>query len=201
MTGVAMHIDTPEPQPRILGAVLAGGQSRRFGSDKALADLDGRTLIDRAIAELSACVDMVAVCGREVEGLLSLPDRPRPDMGPLGGLNAALHHAASHGFAGVLSTGCDMPVFPRELAAALIGEGAAIMEGQQLLGYWPSRLASALDTHLAVGTDRSIRAWLAVVQPRSVALDISLPNINTPADLDTLARISNEFPQRRPDRQ
>lgn len=174
--------------PRILGAVLAGGRSRRFGSDKALAEIHGQTLIDRAIADLSACVDTVAVCGREIEGLLSLPDRPRADMGPLGGLNAALHHAASHGFAGVLSTGCDMPVFPRDLAAALIGEGAAIVEGQQLLGYWPSRLASVLDTHLAAETDRSIRAWLAVAQPRSIALDMSLPNINTPADLERFAR-------------
>jgi len=175
-------------EPRILGAVLAGGRSRRFGSDKALAEINGQTLIDCAIGALSACVDTVVVCGRQLEEHVSLPDRPRADMGPLGGLNAALHHAASRGFAGVLSTGCDMPVFPRGLAAALIGEGAAIVEGQQLLGYWPSRLAPMLDMHLEVGTDRSIRAWLAVVQPRSVASDAALPNINTPADLDAFAR-------------
>jgi len=173
---------------RILGAVLAGGRSRRFGSDKAIAEIDGKTLIDRAIGDLSACVDTVAVCGREIEGLLSLPDRPQADMGPLGGLNAALHHAASHGFAGVLSTGCDMPVFPPALAAALIGEGAAIVEGQQLLGYWPSRLAPLLDTHLETGTDRSIRGWLTVAQPRSVVPDGPLPNINTPADLERFAQ-------------
>ena len=175
-------------QPRILGAVLAGGGSRRFGSDKALAELDGQTLIDRAIEGLSACVDTVAVCGREIPGLLSLADRPRADIGPLGGLNAALYHAASHGFAGVLSTGCDMPVFPRELAEVLIGDRAAIVEGQHLLGYWPSALAPLLNAHLEAGSDRSLKAWFAVAQPRRVVPDMTLPNINTPADLESFAR-------------
>jgi len=174
--------------PRILGAVLAGGRSRRFGSDKALAELEGRTLIDCAIGDLSVCVETVAICGREIPGHLSLPDRPRPDIGPLGGLNAALHHVASHGFAGVLSTGCDMPVFQQELAAALIGEGAAIVEGQHLLGYWPATLAPALDAHLDGTEDFSMAAWFAIARPRRVRFDGSLPNINTPADLNALAR-------------
>jgi len=180
-------------QPRILGAVLAGGRSRRFGSDKAVAELDGQTLIDRAIHDLSACVETVAVCGRVVAGRLSLPDRPRADIGPLGGLNAALHHAAHHGFAGVLSTGCDMPVFPKALAVALIGdtlsgEGAAIVEGQHLLGYWPSTLAPALDAHLDATGDLSMAAWFAIARPRRVRFDGELPNINTPADLEALSR-------------
>lgn len=180
-----------QAQRRILGAVLAGGRSRRFGSDKALAELDGRALIDRAIADLSASVESVAVCGREVAGRLSLPDRPRPDLGPLGGLNAALHHAAGHGYAGVLSTGCDMPVFPAPLAAMLVGEGAAIVEGQHLVGYWPVALAAALDAYLAASDDRSIRAWLALARPRIIAFSAPLPNINTPADL---AALEQEWP-------
>ncbi len=174
-------------RPRILGAVLAGGGSRRFGSDKAVAELDGQTLIDRAIHDLSACVETIAVCGREIEGLLSLPDRPRARIGPLGGLNAALHHAAHHGYTGVLSTGCDMPVFPEALADALMGEGAAIVAGQHLLGYWPSALAPALDAHLAATEDFSLAAWIAIARPRLVCFDGPLPNINTPADLDALS--------------
>ena len=48
----------------VLGAVLAGGESRRFGSDKLAARLGDRTLLDHAIAWLTARTDAVVVCGR-----------------------------------------------------------------------------------------------------------------------------------------
>lgn len=171
---------------RILGAILAGGRSSRFGSDKALARMaDGRTLIDHAMAGLAPHVATVVICGREG----GLPDRPAPDMGPLGGLNAALHHALDHGFAGVLTTGCDMPFYPAALPAALIGEGAAILKGQQLLGWWPATLSPQLDAHLAADNNRSIHGWLARIGARIVAMPgLVLPNVNRPEDLANLSR-------------
>lgn len=172
----------------ILGAVLAGGQSRRFGGDKAAAVLAGATLLDRAISSLSAHVATVVVCGREVAGTACLADRPRHGLGPLGGLNAALHHAATQGLDGVLTTGCDMPIFPDELATALIGPGPAALRGQHLAGYWPAELAAALDRHLATAEDRSLFAWFRIARPREVALPgIAIPNINTRDDLAALA--------------
>ncbi|ETI58911.1 molybdopterin-guanine dinucleotide biosynthesis protein MobA [Sphingobium sp. C100] len=168
----------------ILGAVLAGGRSTRFGSDKAMAQLNGRSLIDHAIAGLAPHVAEIILCGREG----GLPDRPRPDMGPLGGLNSALHHALAHDFAGVLTTGCDMPRYPAELPAALIGDGAAILEGQQLLGWWPATLAAELDTHLAEENNRSIYGWLERIGARIVTMPgLELPNINRPEDLANLS--------------
>jgi molybdenum cofactor guanylyltransferase len=50
---------------RILGVVLAGGQSTRFGSDKALAEYQGHTLIARAVDALSGWCEYVVVVGRE----------------------------------------------------------------------------------------------------------------------------------------
>lgn len=166
----------------ILGAVLAGGESRRFGSDKAQALLGDRRLLDHAVAAIAAHVDRVVVCGGA-----GLPDRPAAGLGPLGGLNAALHHARMIGAAGVLTTGCDSPVFPKAVAIALIGDGAAVLAGHRLLGYWPVELAEVLDAHLALGGDRSIRGWIDRTGARSVAYSgPPLPNINTPADLDAL---------------
>jgi molybdopterin-guanine dinucleotide biosynthesis protein A len=171
----------------VLGAVLAGGGSRRFGSDKAMALLHGKPLLVHAAEALARHTRAVVLCGRTMVGFSCLADRPAPDLGPLGGLNAALHHAAAHGFAGVLCTGCDMPVFPDALAQALIGEAPAIVEDQYLMGYWPAALAPLLDAHLAGGQDRSVRGWLAVAGPRIVPAP-QLPNINTQEDLRRLEK-------------
>lgn len=176
---------------RLLGAVLAGGRSSRFGSDKALAMLGGRTLLDHAVAAIAPYVDMVVVCGRTVGGMTGLPDRPAPDMGPLGGLNAALHHALSQGYDAVLTTGCDIPVYPEGLAQALIGDGAAILKGQQLAGFWPAALAAELDAHLAEENNRSLHGWLERIGARIIERpDIVLPNINRPEDMEGLGKSS-----------
>lgn len=76
----------------ITAAILAGGQSRRFGSDKALALLDGRTLLERVALSLDACAPrlLIAPPGRyALPGWQNLPDT-RPGEGPLAGLEAAL---------------------------------------------------------------------------------------------------------------
>lgn len=170
---------------RLLGAVLAGGRSSRFGSDKALALMpDGRTLIEHAVAAIAPHVEAVVVCGRAAEGLIGLADRPAADMGPLGGLNAALHYALGQGYDAVLTTGCDMPVYPAALAEALVGEGAAVLKGQQLAGFWPAPLADELDAHLGEENNRSIFGWIERVSARVVERpELVLPNINRPEDL------------------
>jgi len=176
---------------RMLGAVLAGGKASRFGSDKALALLDGRPLIEHAVASLEPHVAGIVVCGREDPRWTCLADRPAPDMGPLGGIAAALFHAREQGFDAVLSTGCDMPSLPAGLVEALIGEGPAIVAGQQLIGFWPAALADRLLDHLETSPSRSIRAWMAVAGPREVAPpDGALPNINRPEDLIAWSRKS-----------
>ncbi len=64
----------------ILGAVLAGGQSTRFGSDKALARLGGETLLMRAVDLLAGWCEKVVVVGREEAPAPTLPDRPRAGL-------------------------------------------------------------------------------------------------------------------------
>jgi molybdopterin-guanine dinucleotide biosynthesis protein A len=76
----------------IAGLILAGGSSRRFGSDKALACLPGEqlTLLDRAIGVLNTISDSVSVVAPEDRPYPHLlPDR-FPGKGPLGGLISGL---------------------------------------------------------------------------------------------------------------
>lgn len=174
---------------RILGAVLAGGRSSRFGSDKAEAVVHGASLLDHAIAALAPFCAEVVVSGHAHPRHTAVADRPAPDMGPLGGLNGVLHHGAARGYAGVLVTGCDMPIFPAELAQALAGDGAAVLARQHLAGWWPTALATILDEHLTASADRSLYGWIDRVRPRFVTIPgLILPNINRPEDLGTFKR-------------
>lgn len=168
--------------PSLLGAILAGGASRRFGSDKAAALLRGKPLIAHVIDRLTPQVAALVVVGRDHPGVLSLPDRP-PGVGPLGGLAAALAYAADRGFGAVLTSGCDLPDLPDDLRR--LAPGPVVARGQPLVGLWPVGLAAVLDDHLAASADRSLRGWVARCGAREVDLG-PVANINTVADLANL---------------
>ena len=79
----------------MLGAVRAGGESRRFGSDKSSALVIGETLLARAGGTLARVFeDVVVVSSRATEPAPwpCVPDR-RPGLGPLAGIEAALVRA------------------------------------------------------------------------------------------------------------
>lgn len=165
----------------VLGAVLAGGVSRRFGSDKAMADWRGTPLIEHVIARLRPQVSDLVVVGRDHPGAASIPDRPAPGLGPLGGLCAALHHALAGSYDAVLTSGCDLPDLPLDLREAL-GPAPAFVLSQPLLALWPASLAGVLDLHLARCPDRSLRGWAALTGARGVDLG-PIRNVNRPEDL------------------
>jgi molybdopterin-guanine dinucleotide biosynthesis protein A len=116
------------PVSAILGVVLAGGASSRYGSPKALAVVGGRRVVDRAADALRAGLpgsEVVAIVNDPaLAALIGLPHRPDVlrGIGPLAGLHTALLWAAETGRSGVVVAGCDMPFIApglvREIAAA-----------------------------------------------------------------------------------
>ncbi|WP_084582675.1 molybdenum cofactor guanylyltransferase [Sphingomonas azotifigens] len=168
-----------------LGAILAGGAARRFGSDKALALLDGQRLIDHVAAALAPHCDAVILCGRPEAG--GIADRPAPGLGPLGGLNAALHAGAARGCRSVLVAPCDTPVLPAPLLAELAArEGSCIVGSLPVLGSWDCRLATECDAYLAGGGRASMRAWAAQAGADVIDWPESIANINSRDDLSGL---------------
>ncbi|KQS03461.1 molybdopterin-guanine dinucleotide biosynthesis protein MobA [Sphingomonas sp. Leaf357] len=177
---------------RVLGAVLAGGRATRFGSDKALALLEGRPLIAHAANVVHATVSKTVACGRDVapEGMETIPDWPNPDLGPLGGVCGALRHAAAHGFDAVLTIGCDTPVLPTGLLDRLTSGGARFVRQTPIIGYWPTSLAEDLARHLSRDGDRSVRRWAASIGAIAVDAGEEIANFNFADDLDRFARRS-----------
>lgn len=174
----------------LLGAVLAGGRSTRFGSDKAFARLGGRTLLERAVEGLGIMCDAVVVAGREDAPVPTLPDWPRPGMGPLGGIAAALRHAQEAGYGEVLTC----PVDSVGLAADLPGQlrpAPAYCESQPVIGLWPVSALAELEALLRSDACHSLRAFAGRIGARAVPLSQEPANINTPADLESAERRSH----------
>ena len=80
--------------PPLFGLVLAGGRSRRFGSDKAAIEVGGRSLLARTVDLLQGVTDRVFVSVRadqvadELRSEFSLIVDDEPHFGPAGGLLA-----------------------------------------------------------------------------------------------------------------
>ncbi len=171
----------------ILGCVLAGGQSTRFGSDKALAEFDGHTLIARAVDALSGWCEHVVVVGRETAPAPTLPDWPRPHMGPLAGIAAALHLARDEGYAAVLTCGVDSALLPEDLPE-LLAPAPAYLADQPVIGLWPAGAAKAIEAILTGEGRHSMRQFAEAIGARAVKIAAGPANINTPADLAGLEK-------------
>jgi molybdopterin-guanine dinucleotide biosynthesis protein A len=109
--------------PDAAGFVLAGGQSSRMGSDKALVEFGGRALIAHAIGILKAAGLPVSIAGArpEVRANLEAYGPVIPDaeagLGPLGGICAALQSTAAP-YSVFLPV--DVPLIPPSLIVFLV---------------------------------------------------------------------------------
>ncbi len=114
--------------PRLCGIVLAGGESRRLGRDKALVPLGGQPLLVRVLRRLAPQVAALAVSRHAgtlegfPPGTAVLVDPPGARAGPLAGVLAGLDWAAAqHPEArAVVTVPVDVPFLPDDFVARLV---------------------------------------------------------------------------------
>jgi len=109
------------------GVILAGGQSRRMGQDKALMLLSGRPLLQRVIDVLAAvCADLILVTN-EPERYAHFALKTAPDIfpgaGSLGGLYSGLAAARSET---VIAVACDMPFLNVSLLEFMVEQATEV---------------------------------------------------------------------------
>jgi len=198
-------------QGRIIGAtavVLAGGRGRRFGSDKALALLNGDPLIHHVTTCLEQIFSLCIIAANEAEkyaflGLPVIPDR-YPNRGHLSGIHAALG-AITTPWAFVAA--CDMPrLNPRlinflwsvipENPDALAVLPCSRRGPEPLYAFYHRRALPVLERCLQGGRNR-LRDALSGLRPRLVRPEEMPPgcddpatfrNVNRPEELEALQR-------------
>jgi molybdenum cofactor guanylyltransferase len=193
-------------------AILAGGRSLRFGGDKALALLWGKPLLAHLLARLEGlAAETLLVTNRPADYArfnLRLVGDVLPERGALGGLYTALYQAT---YPRVLCLACDMPLVNRALVEHLLTltAGADVvmpcLNGlwEPMHAVWSRACLRPVYTALERG-DRRMVSCLSAVRVRAVAeaeLDRfdpdhrSFMNVNTPDQLEVVARILTDNPE------
>jgi molybdopterin-guanine dinucleotide biosynthesis protein A len=173
----------------LTGVLLVGGASTRFGSPKALAELGGETLAERAWRTLGEACDERSAVGKIGELELPFPvvDDGTEVRAPIAGVVAGLV-ASSSDLVVVLPVDCPLvtPDLLRALGAACHGVDAAVPQTGPLPGAYRKSALPVLQRRLA--EERlSLRNALAELETRTVELDERLlSNVNTPEDLGRL---------------
>jgi molybdopterin-guanine dinucleotide biosynthesis protein A len=179
---------------RIDGLLVAGGRSRRFGSDKRRAELGGRTLAERSLVLLRAAIDgdlFIAGRGafdRSVDAI-EVDDADR-GAGPAAGIAAALLRSRF----GVLVLPCDAPFVTADTLSTIAGlarhRGRAVIARsprgiEPLVAFYPRTALPRLVAGLREGT-RALHRLAGRLGPIfvDVADSAQLLNVNRPGDLD-----------------
>jgi molybdenum cofactor guanylyltransferase len=170
----------------LTGVVLVGGASRRFGTPKALATIDGETLVDRARRVLGEACAEVLVVGKAGELPFELIDDASEIRAPIAGVIAGLR-AATHDVAVFLPVDC--PRMTPELVR-ILGDAcrdAAVPQTGPLPGAWAKSALPVLEARLANGPYALYRTYEELDVAR-VEVDESLvADVDTPADLARLS--------------
>ncbi len=201
-------------QPRVSGVVLAGGESRRLGRDKALERIGDKTLIERVvscIAPVTAEV-IVVVALPSKAAALPLPAEVRvvsdryPRCGSLGGIFTGL--SASHE-PWVFLVACDMPFLDPRLMRRLMAMRRGVDCVVPLLNGRPEPLHALYSKTCLEPMERMLQIGLLKIAPLFEMVRVryadertidridphhrSFFNVNSPADVEEALGLLSEM--------
>ena len=194
----------------IVGVILVGGKSRRYGRNKALEVFQNERLIDRQVRTVGSLFSDVLVVANEPELYLHLDVTVVRDViprqGPLGGIYTGLLFAQDRS---VFVTACDMPFVQPPLIRRMVelaGEYDIVVPEKKagleplhaiyssrclphIKGMLARRELQIISFFPAVKVYRLSSAEIGQLDPRG----LSFFNINTPDDMERAGELLQEI--------
>ncbi len=184
-------------------ALLAGGRSTRFETDKAFIDWRGQPLYVSQLRKLASLqpgrlwlsTNAEQAFPQVLEGITRLID-DEPDLGPVGGLKTIFENSRA---AYVLVLAVDLPLMEAEFLGTLLGAGqgivpksggrweplAALYPREEMLGLIRERTAQG-NRKLQDLLDEAEAAGLIAPLPITSRVERFFSNLNRPGDLASI---------------
>ena len=193
----------------ILGVVLAGGKSQRFGEDKCQVKLGDKLLIDYILSEIvDEFKEVLLISNNEIKynhsNKISLVEDTKKGLGPLGGILTAMKWIRQNNksYKWISTFPSDTPFFKKQILNNFIDEIKSY-EGKlffinsndtrhNIFGLWSIDLLEKLEEDLNKG-DRKVEIWANKIGVKSINMHFKNQNpffnINTKEELVTAEEI------------
>ena len=189
---------------KILGTVLAGGRSQRFGEDKSQVKLADKSLIDYTLMEIIDDFNELLIVSNDIikfkkSEKISIIEDFKKDLGPLGGVLSAMKWIKKNNkdYQWISTFPIDTPFFKNyilkdffkkiDLTESKLFFIKSNNTRHNIFGLWSIDLIDRLEEDLNKG-ERKVEVWANSVGVKiiNMSFDKSDPffNINTKEDLE-----------------
>ncbi|NBO62544.1 MAG: molybdenum cofactor guanylyltransferase [Proteobacteria bacterium] len=189
----------------ILGVVLAGGQSKRFGQDKSQVQLGGKILIDYILLEiLDQFNEILIISNNDIKFLNSKKitkiEDYKKDLGPLGGVLTALKWIKKNNrdYKWISTFPSDTPFFKKKYLSDFIknidDKKSKLFfiksndKRHNIFGLWSTELLDRLEDDVTNKGERKVEIWANKVGVKTINMEFKnndpFFNINTKEDLE-----------------
>ena len=191
----------------ILGVVLAGGKSKRFGEDKSNVKLGGKTLLEHTLNKITSKFKSIIIVSNSInlKNHIVIKDCIGGQLGPLVGVLSAMKWIKknNYSFKWIATFPCDTPFFSNSLIDKFIESSKsndtplyfAKSENQRhnIFGLWSINLMKTLENDIIKNKYRKVEEWANKIGIKTINIDSKeidlFFNINTKLDLAEAEKI------------
>ena len=199
-------------EDNILGAILAGGQSKRMGKDKLFLELNNKKLITHTIDKVKKYLKKVIIITNQdneffsQNNLTTVKDCIEGQLGPLVGILTAMKWAKENlsKCSWIATFPCDTPFFPESIIGSFIEESekkeslilCASSHGRKhnIFGLWSLDLYDKLKNDLVNKKIRKVQDWTEKNKIKNLEFKFKdydpFFNINSEEDLEFAKKLS-----------
>ena len=199
----------------ILGAILAGGHSKRMGEDKLFLELNNKKLIEHTLDKVKKYLKKIIIITNQdnkfffENNLITVKDCIEGQLGPLVGILTAMKWAKENlsKCSWIATFPCDTPFFPESIIKSFIGESekkeslilCASSHGrkQNIFGLWSLDLYDKLKDDLINKKVRKVQDWTEKNKIKNLEFKFKdydpFFNINTKEDLEFAKKLSKKI--------